>query len=95
MKILTDFKTVVEGDKVTITAKIIEGNIPGPTMQNTALHLDDKNPRHICHFQMSNHGFFAKLPNKPFGVAVPAEQWMMKVARVIEPQLCPPETCKK
>jgi hypothetical protein len=91
MKILTDFETVVDGDSVTIKCKIIEGNIPGPTMQNTVLHMDDKVSRHISHIQMSNHGYFIKIPNQNTGVAVPNEQWVLKVARVIEPKLSPPD----
>ncbi len=90
MKILTDFETTVDGDWVTIKCKVVEGQIPGPLMQNTVLHIDDDNPRHISHFQMSNHGFFIRVPQKNIGLAIPAEQWVMKVARVIEPQLKPP-----
>lgn len=89
VKILTDFETTVDGDSVTIKCKAVEGNIPGPHMQNTAMHIDDKNPRHISHIQMSNHGFFVKLPNQNTGVAIPAEKWVMDVARVIEPKLAP------
>ncbi len=94
MKILTDFNTSIEGDTVTITCKVVEGQVPGPLMQNTALHIDDKNKHHISHIQMSNHGFFIKVPNRPIGVAIPSEQWIMKVARVIEPLLNPPEVKK-
>ncbi len=90
MKILTDFKTTIDGDSVTITCKMVEGQIPGPLMQNTVLHIDDDNPHHISHIQMSNHGYFVKVPNKNIGLAVPAEQWVTKVARVLEPQLNPP-----
>jgi len=92
MKILTDFETVVEGDTVTIKAKIVEGPIPGPLMQHTVLHADNKNPRHISHVQMSNHGFFVRVPQKSDGLAIPTEQWVTKVARVIEPKLNPPES---
>ncbi len=94
MKILTDFKTVVDGDNVTITAKIVEGISPFPMMQNTVMHQDDDDPRHITHLQMSNHGFFVKLPNKKFGVGIPAEQFILNVARVIEPGLVPAEPTK-
>ena len=94
MKILTDFQTKIEGDVVTITCKLTEGQIPGPLMQNTVLHIDDDNPRHISHIQMSNHGFFVKVPNKSIGLALPAEQWVTKVARVIEPLLNPPTKTK-
>lgn len=87
MKILTDFKTIVQGDSVTITCKIIESGVPSPMMQNTVLHMDDKNIRHITHIQMSNHGFFVRVPQTAIGVAIPNEQWVTGVARVVEPKL--------
>ena len=89
MKILTDFVTKVEGDTVTITAKIVEGGVPLPAQQHTALHFDNETKNHISHIQMSNHGFFIRKPSSNVGIAIPAEQWISKVARVVEPELNP------
>lgn len=91
MKILTDFETTIDGDKVTITAKIVDGGVPIPAMQHTALHFDNVVKNHLSHIQMSNHGFFVRKPNSMVGVAIPSEQWVQKVARVIEPELKPPQ----
>lgn len=91
MKILTDFETVVEGDTVTIKAKIVNGVAPIPNTQHTILHSDNKRRTHITHLQASNHGFFVRLPNKDVGVAIPAELWVMNVARIIETGLNPAE----
>lgn len=90
MKILTDLKTKVEGDVVTITAKLLDGPIPAHAYQHTALHFDNIQKGHISHIQMSNHGFFVRRPNSQIGVALPSELWVSNVARVIEPQLNPP-----
>lgn len=95
MKILTNFKTTITGNKAIIEADIVDGRSPFPSMQNTAMHVDDNNPRHITHCQLSNHGYFVKTPNKDISVGIPNEEWIMNVARIVEPKLCPPEPAKK
>lgn len=90
MKILTNFKTTVNGTKVTIEADIVEGRSPFPAMHNTVMHMDDDNHHFITHANLSNHVYAAKIPNKDLGVLVPNEEWITDVARIIEPGMCPP-----
>ena len=94
MKILTQFQTTVEGDNVTIKAKLVDAFAPPPVTQHTVMHVDDDNHMHISHLHLSNNGFFVRVPNKNIGVVLPAEEFVMNVARVIEPNLKPQEPKK-
>jgi hypothetical protein len=91
MKVLKNIVATVENGKLVMTADISEVNAaPFPMSQTTIMHMDDASPQWICHAQISNHGIFVKVPNKPIAMAVPLEEFILKVARVVEPGLCPP-----
>lgn len=91
MQCLTNFKTTVNGNKVTIEAELSERVFPSPMMQNTVMHSDDDNPHWITHVQISNHMVAVKIPNRPIAIGVPLEEFILNVARAINPAFCPPE----
>ena len=60
MKTLTNTKTVVEGNKVTITAEIIDYSFGMPCQAVTVGHGSATNIHHPRHVQISNEALFVK-----------------------------------
>lgn len=82
---------MVNGNKVTIEAELEEKVFPSPMLHNTVMHEDDKNRHWITHVHMSNHLLAVKIPNKPIAVGLPLEEFILDVARAVNPALCPPK----
>lgn len=93
MKTLTNLKTVVDGDNVTITGKIIERKFGHPVQQVTVGFMADTNPNWIRHAQISQEAMFVK--HLAAGAAIPLEEWVTNVASVIEPLLNHPPTFRR
>lgn len=61
MKTITNLKTTVEGNKVTITGEIIDRDFRMPAQQVTVPQNSPHNPRFIRHCQLSSEAFFIKF----------------------------------
>lgn len=58
--------------------------------QVTLLHFAEGNPTWVRHVQISEEGLFVKRMGQ--GLALDLDEWVTKVANVLEPQLaCPPK----
>lgn len=85
MKTLSELKVTVIGDTFTITGKIIDRSFGFPTQQTTIVDIAKDNRDWARHAQMSQEAFFIRRLGK--GVAIPIQDWIQKVANVIEPGL--------
>lgn len=83
MKTLSGVKTTVTGDKITITADIVEREFRFPVQQVTVGYLNPANIRWPRHIQLSNDACFVKAFGNGFAISTDD---LVKIASQVEPK---------
>jgi hypothetical protein len=87
MKTLQNIKLTATGSKLTLTDDVVDKDFYGnPMQQQTVTYMDDVNPRHVLHCQISNAAVFVRMPGKQAGMAIEIPA-LVEAAKQIEPLL--------
>jgi len=92
MKTLTNTKTTVTGNKITITADIVDKKFPFPVQQVTVGYLNPDNIRWPRHIQLSNDACFIKAFGNGFAISTDD---LVNIAAQVEPKTSFPPLFKK
>jgi hypothetical protein len=87
MKTLKGIKTTISGNKLTLTADIVDKDYSAfRTQQQTIVHAASDNIRHHRHLQIAECGVMVKTPGKRVGFVL-EKQDLIDIATGIEPLL--------
>lgn len=87
MKTLSGVKATVTGNRVTITADIVEKDFSQfPVQQQTIVHVAKGNAMHHRHLHISQAGVIVRTPGKEVGFVI-EKQTLIDLATQIEPRI--------
>lgn len=87
MKTFANIKYTITGNKITLTADIVDKDFSRyPAQHQTIVHTASGNRRHRRHFHLSEAGAIIRTPGKNLGFVF-QKQDMVDLATAIEPRL--------
>ncbi len=87
MKTLKSIKSTITGNKLTLTADIVDKDYSAfRSQQQTIVHVASNNIRHHRHLQIAECGVIVKTPGKKVGFVL-EKQDLINLATDIEPML--------